>query len=135
MGKNPRILNSGETSKKEYKCLWDTITKGDVWQGEFHNKKKSGEISWEEASIEQILDKQGKITHFLAIKEDITKRKLNEMELSKHREHLEELIKERTSDLENKNNELKRFNKLFVGREFRIKELKTKLESLSDKKS
>jgi PAS domain S-box-containing protein len=64
------------------------------------------------------------------IVKDITERKQAEEELVKHREHLEELVKERTKELEKKNAELKRFNKLFVGREFRIKELKEKIKEL-----
>ncbi len=61
---------------------------------------------------------------------DITERKQAEEELKQHREHLEELVKARTLELEDKNAELKRFNKLFIGREFRIKELRDKIKSL-----
>ena len=78
IGKNPRILKSGETSQEEYKQLWKTITSGKVWQGEFHNKKKDGELYWEFASISPIKDSKGKITHFLAVKEDITERKISD---------------------------------------------------------
>ena len=75
IGKNPRILKSDETSQEEYKHLWETITSGKVWRGEFRNKKKNGELYWEYASISPINDSEGKITHFLAVKEDITERK------------------------------------------------------------
>lgn len=75
LGKNPRILKSGETPLEEYRRLWDTITHGDVWQGEFHNKKKSGELYWESASISPVIDTQGNIRHFVAVKVDITERK------------------------------------------------------------
>jgi PAS domain S-box-containing protein len=80
-GKNPRILKSGETPSTEYKALWDTISSGHQWQGLFHNKKKNGELYWESSSISPILDSSGKITHYVAVKEDITKRKLAEDEL------------------------------------------------------
>ena len=75
IGKNPRILKSGETPTKEYKRLWDTITSGGEWRGEFHNKKKNGELFWEFASISPIRNGKGVITHYLAVKEDITEKK------------------------------------------------------------
>jgi PAS domain S-box-containing protein len=72
---NPRILKSGEMSPDHYKDLWHTITSGNEWTGEFHNKKKSGELYWERASLSPIYNEHGDITHFLAIKEDITEKK------------------------------------------------------------
>lgn len=74
-GKNPRLLKSGQTAPEVFKQLWDTIQSGGVWQGEFRNKKKNGELYWELASISSIKDSEGRITHFLAVKEDISKRK------------------------------------------------------------
>ena len=76
-GKNPRILKSGHTSEEEYGELWTTIPTGE-WRGTFHNKKKNGELFWEAARIRPILDASGKPTHYLAVKEDITARKLAE---------------------------------------------------------
>ncbi len=75
IGRNPRVLKSGYTSSDEYKKLWDTILAGGEWRGEFHNKKKNGDLYWESATISPILNESGKITHFLAVKEDITARK------------------------------------------------------------
>ncbi len=83
IGKNPRILKSGEKPPEEYKQLWDMITSGSEWQGEFHNKKKNGELYWESAIISPIMDVRGIITHFLAVKEDITLRKEAEAEREK----------------------------------------------------
>jgi PAS domain S-box-containing protein len=77
-----------------------------------------------------VKDSDGNITAGMSISLDITERKKAEEELEKHRYHLEELVRERTAELEEKNKELKRFNKLFVGREFRIKELKDKVKEL-----
>ena len=74
-GKNPRILKSGETPPAEYHRLWETITAGGEWRGEFHNMRKNGELFWEMASISPIKNADGVITHFLAVKEDITARK------------------------------------------------------------
>lgn len=75
IGKNPNILKTGATLKSEYKRLWDTITKGETWVGEFNNKKKNGKLYWESATISPIIDDNNNITHFLAVKEDITEKK------------------------------------------------------------
>jgi PAS domain S-box-containing protein len=81
IGKKTNVLKSSDTSQDEYEILWDTIKSGEVWQGEFHNKKKNGELYWESATISGIKNAAGKISHFVAIKEDITKRKEAEMAL------------------------------------------------------
>jgi PAS domain S-box-containing protein len=81
IGQNPRILKSGETPHEEYQRMWATITRGEEWRGEFHNKKKNGDLYWEFASISPIRNDAGIITHFLAVKEDITERKQREREL------------------------------------------------------
>lgn len=78
IGQNPRILKSGEMYQEEYEQLWQTITLGQEWHGEFHNKKKNGEVFWEAASISPIKNEEGIITHFVGIKEDITQRKTQE---------------------------------------------------------
>ncbi len=83
LGKNPRILKSGEKSPEAYRELWETITAGKEWSGEFHNKKKNGELFWESASISPIRDPAGRVTHYVAVKEDITARKQNEAERDK----------------------------------------------------
>lgn len=75
VGKNPRIFSSGEKPKKEYQELWDTISSGKGWKGEFHNRKKNGELYWVSASLSPVLDITGKISHYIAIEEDITQRK------------------------------------------------------------
>lgn len=74
-GKNPRLLKSGEMPLEAYRQLWATITAGVEWQGEFHNRRKNGELYWESASISPIRGEMGEITHFVAVKEDITQRK------------------------------------------------------------
>ncbi len=83
IGQNPRILKSGTFSQKVYEKLWQTILAGEVWQGEFHNKKKSGESYFEAATISPIRDDKGNIAYFVAVKEDITERKRTEQELKK----------------------------------------------------
>ncbi|MDF2614992.1 MAG: domain S-box protein [Clostridia bacterium] len=72
LGKNPKIQASGEMDKKFYKLLWETILKGELWRGTFINKKKDGGLYWEDAFISPVFDTENKITHFVAVKEDIT---------------------------------------------------------------
>ena len=72
IGQTPSLLKSGETDSKEYGTLWKTITAGNEWRGVFHNRKKNGELYWENTAISPIRDIHGNITHFLAVKEDIT---------------------------------------------------------------
>lgn len=81
LGKNPRVLRSGHCSADLYRNLWSTISQGREWHGEFCNKKKNGEIYWEAATIRPITNPTGAITHFLALKEDITERRRAEKEL------------------------------------------------------
>lgn len=103
LGKNPKVLKSGETSIEEYQHLWGNITHGKEWKGTFHNRKKDGTLYWEQATIGPIMNEEGEITHYIAIKEDITERKRIQDELKDLNLHLEEKIKERTLDLENAN--------------------------------
>lgn len=93
LGQNPRMLKSGIQSQEFYTDLWSTIKSGKVWRGELENKKKNGEVYWESASISPIFDKDGVITHFLAVKENITERKELEEDL-KHQTILRELLME-----------------------------------------
>ena len=72
IGRNPAIISSGETPLEEYKRMWHTILSGRQWTGEFHNRRKNGELYWEKAVISGITDDEGRIIHFIAIKEDIT---------------------------------------------------------------
>ncbi len=75
LGRNPRILKSNRTSPEIYTQLWETITAGREWRSELENKKKNGEYYWESVSISPITNSEGVITHFVAVKEDITERK------------------------------------------------------------
>jgi len=95
IGKNPRILKSGETSSEEYAHIWKLLSNGLEWHGEFHNKKRNGELYWEQASISSIKDDNGEITHYVAIKEDITLRKQAELELYQQLER-ERMVSELT---------------------------------------
>ncbi len=75
LGRNPKILKSGELPPEIYQDLWQTITAGREWRGEFHNRKKNGELFWESASISPVFDERKRITNFIGVKEDITERK------------------------------------------------------------
>jgi diguanylate cyclase (GGDEF)-like protein/PAS domain S-box-containing protein len=75
IGKNPRILNSGKTENSVFVDLWDKLNQGQTWTGEFINKKKNGEVYYEEAHISPIKGGDGLTSHFVAVKLDVTKRK------------------------------------------------------------
>lgn len=92
IGKNPRLLKSGQTPPEEYSRLWETICSGGEWRGEFLNKKKNGELYWELATISPITSSEGVITHFIAVKEDITERKRVEEALRQVNETLRAVI-------------------------------------------
>ncbi|MCH8305030.1 MAG: PAS domain S-box protein [Candidatus Marinimicrobia bacterium] len=80
IGKTPNILQSKIHNEEFYEELWNTVTSGKTWIGEFHNKKKNGELYWESAIISPVFDSEGKITRYVAIKENITERKRLEEE-------------------------------------------------------
>jgi hypothetical protein len=107
VGQNPRILKSAHKSPDEYKQLWQTLTAGNEWHGEFHNVKKDGELYWESASISPILNAQGKTTHYIAIKEDITNRKKVEKQLIKAKEKAEESDRLKLAFLANMSHEIR----------------------------
>jgi len=81
VGQNPRILKSGEMETATYKQMWECISAGGEWRGEFHNRRKDGSCYWAAASINGIRNGEGEITHFLGVQEDITARKEAETRL------------------------------------------------------
>ena len=91
IGKNPRFLKSEDAPSERYQHLWETISAGKTWRGEFHNKKKNSELYWELASISPIKDKNGIVSHYLAVKEDITRRKAAETQLITSEQELRDL--------------------------------------------
>ena len=100
IGKKTNFLKSGKTPDSTYKDLWKTLLQGKIWKGEFHNKTKSGDEYIEFAIIAPIRQNNNEITHYVAVKEDVTEKKCLEGELDRYRLHLEEVIKERTIELE-----------------------------------
>lgn len=81
IGKKSNILKSGAQTDAFYKEMWETIESGEVWRGQFHNKKKNGELFWEAASISAILNEQGDVINYIKVGEDITQQKKTEEKL------------------------------------------------------
>ena len=101
LGKNVRMMKSGETPRENYDKLWETILSGNEWKGEFLNKKKNGEFFWESASISPIFNSKNTITNFLAIKEDITERKKVFVELESAKTRAESSDRLKTAFINN----------------------------------
>ena len=99
IGRNPRILNSGKTPPETYADMWDTLTRGLSWKGQFYNRRKDGSEYVEFVIITPIHQPDGRVTHYVAVKEDITEKKRQGEELDHYRRHLEELVAERTAEL------------------------------------
>ncbi|MBI5846724.1 MAG: PAS domain S-box protein [Nitrospirae bacterium] len=89
IGKNPRILQSGETLREEYDRLWEALRAGHEWHGEFCNKKKNGELYWESATIAPIMNSEGTVTHYVAVKEDITRHREAQEQIRQAKEEWE----------------------------------------------
>ena len=101
IGQNPRILRSSRSRRvTDYAAMWAALRAGQTWQGEFCNRRKNGEEYIEFARITPIRQADGRVSHYLGIKEDITERKRLGAELDRHRHHLEALVRERTAELE-----------------------------------
>jgi two-component system, sensor histidine kinase and response regulator len=75
LGRNVRVMRSGRQPREFYARLWETISAGRVWRGEFHNRRKDGTLFWESASISPVRNDTGTLTHYLAVKEDVTEEK------------------------------------------------------------
>ena len=100
IGQNPRMLHSGKTRGDTYATLWATLLRGGTWKGEFINRRKNGEEYIEFAIITPLRSPDGSTTHYVAIKEDITEKRRIGHELDQHRHHLEQLVVERTRQLD-----------------------------------
>ena len=106
-GKNPKFLQSGHQDEKFYKELWNTILSGKVWQGEFRNKKKNGELYWENAIITPVKNEKGEIVNFIAIKEDISEKKAMLDELLAAKVKAEEMNRVKSYFFANMSHELR----------------------------
>ncbi|MFZ4621122.1 MAG: PAS domain-containing sensor histidine kinase [Bacteroidota bacterium] len=92
LGQNPRLLKTGHTSSEQYSELWNTITSGNTWKGEFLNRRKNGEEYWERATIAPIRTSDGEITRFIGVKEDITEQMIAKAALRHSEQNYRDLV-------------------------------------------
>ncbi len=104
---NPRVLKSGLMPKEKYQELWNSISSGKTWRGELLNKKKNGELFWEDVVISPLKDKDGATVNFLAVKQDITEKKKIIQELIKAKDEAEEMNRVKTIFFANMSHELR----------------------------
>lgn len=81
VGDTPRILKSGNHSRTFYARMWQQLNAGEIWRGEMFNRRKDGTIYPEEQTITPVRDENGRIAHFVAIKQDISERKQQEEQI------------------------------------------------------
>ncbi|MBZ0132244.1 MAG: PAS domain S-box protein [Rhodocyclaceae bacterium] len=110
LGRKPSILKSGLMSEEVYAGMWRQLRAGREWHGELLNRNKNGELLWEDTSIAPLKDEAGRITHFVAVKEDITGRKQSEAEIADYNAELERRVAARTRALAESNRELESFS-------------------------
>jgi PAS domain S-box-containing protein len=99
LGRDIRFIASGKGDPQAEAEMWATLGRGEPWSGEFHNRHKNGMEYIEFAHVSPIRQPDGRVAHYLAIKEDITEKKHIGEELDRHRHHLEELVASRTAEL------------------------------------
>ncbi|MCC7572249.1 MAG: PAS domain S-box protein [Candidatus Methanofastidiosum sp.] len=92
LGENLRIMKSNFLPSEFYTSLWDTISSGSTWKGEFHNRKKDGEYYWEYATISPIRNEKGEITNYIKVSEDITMKKRVKKQIDENIEYFAHLI-------------------------------------------
>ena len=105
-GQNLKILKSGRHDRAFYRNLWETILQGKVWDGVTVNRRKDGSLYIEQQTIAPVLDKEGRIENFIAVKQDISERRKTEEELAHYRGSLERMVAEKTRELEHAQLEL-----------------------------
>ena len=91
LGQNPKMLQSGNMSPEHYQTMWEMLLKTGEWRGEIQDQKKNGELYWVYESISAIKNSTGEITHFLAVEEDITRRKEVESALAESEERFRQM--------------------------------------------
>ena len=99
LGRSMSLLHSGRTPSQTYSDLWATLTQGRVWSGEFVNRRRDGSDYFERAIISPLRQDDGRITHYVAVQQDITQARRVDEELAQHRHHLQDLVTQRTAEL------------------------------------
>ena len=99
LGQSMSLLSSGKTPKETYRALWAALDAGRVWSGEFVNRRRDGSDYIDSAIITPLRQPNGRVTHFVAVQQDVTERHRQEEELRQHRDHLEDLVAQRTAEL------------------------------------
>ena len=112
IGKTQDFLDTGSKTKEELAILWRTVRSGNMWQGEFYNRKKNGEFFWESSKISPVFDTNHNIQHIMEIREDITARKAAELAIKKLNNELEDRVKQRTEELHMANLSLAKASRL-----------------------
>ena len=107
LGKNPRILKSGRHERTFYEQMWGTVLRGEVWKGEVVNRRKDGSLYHEEMTIAPVWDGNGSVTHFVAIKQDVTERKRFEQQLSEALERAQAANRAKSEFLANMSHEIR----------------------------
>ena len=131
LGRTPAILSSSGHTEEFYRTLWDTVLSGDVWHGEFCNRRKNGDLYWESAAIAPVRDAMGKTTHFVGVKEDVTLEKLRAAELKRAKNAAEVANRTKSEFLANMSHELRTPLNAIIG--FSEVLLDESFGSLSDK--
>lgn len=99
LGRNPRLLRSGNTPRETYEHMWDQLLAGKPWRGLLFNRRKDGVDYVEAATITPIRDAQGRVTQYMALMLDVTEKRRLMDELEQHQHHLEDLVEQRTEAL------------------------------------
>jgi PAS domain S-box-containing protein len=111
IGRNPRFLRPAHSEQQNQSALWACLLRGDIWRGEFVNQRKDGTLYSAYAIISPVRQKNGDVTHYLAIEEDITEKKRDHAELARYRQELERLVEQRTHQLRQAKDEAEAANR------------------------
>jgi two-component system, sensor histidine kinase and response regulator len=99
IGNNPSILSSGDSAHETFASMWEALTQGHTWSGEFRNRRKDGSTYLCAATITPLRQPDGQITHYVASEKDVTEERHLSAELAHYQHHLEQLVEERTAEL------------------------------------